>query len=80
MFSCVGGDKHIGIKTPTHQINTKSHEAHEKNIRWKNVLQSGGKKRDVACRSGVFGGLGGITETQKECVKGEGVIESTGIT
>lgn len=30
MFSCVSGDKHIEIKTPTHQISTKSHEAHEK--------------------------------------------------
>lgn len=39
-----------------------------------------GKKTDVGCRGGVFWGVGGIIETQKECVKKEGVIESTGIT
>lgn len=69
MFSYVSGDKHIEIKTPTHQIRTESHGAREKKSDDKMFFCPRGK--DAGCRGGVFGG-GGLydktVETQKECV------------
>lgn len=80
MFSYVSGDKHIEIKTPTHQISTKSHGAHEKNLMTK-CSSVRGEKNDVVCRGGVFGGTTGLLRHRKSVFKKkEGVTERTGIT
>lgn len=67
MFSYVSGDKHIEIKTPTHQISTKSHGAHEKNQIIKCSSVQGKKDRRGLSAWGVWGD-DRIVETEKDCV------------
>lgn len=54
MFPCVSGDEHTDTKTPTHQINARSREAHGKKMFF---ITSAGKQ-DRRGFVWVEGGLG----------------------